>query len=103
MVTTLDVFGTADAFTTRELTDSINKIPAMPMQLTMQNLFEEKGVPGSLVFVEQKNGTLTLIPNTLRGGPETTNIRDLRDAIPFTIPHLPVNDRIYAARSCSRR
>jgi hypothetical protein len=68
---TLDAFVSSPAFTLRELTDSINKLPYVPGRIAQLGLFEERGLTTSGVWVEEQDGVLALVPTTPRGGPAT--------------------------------
>lgn len=83
----MDVF-TNDAFSTRSLTAAINKLPHQPTRIRDLGLFSEKGVRTTTVMVEEKSGTLSLIPFTPRGGESDKVGQDKRTMRPFTVPHL---------------
>lgn len=84
----LDVFK-QDAFSTIALTAAIQKIPYRPTLLGDLKLFAEKGVATTNVFVEERQGQLTLIADTPRGAPAPTPLtRSLRTARSFQCRHL---------------
>ncbi len=92
----LDIFK-SDAFSTLTLTDDINKMPHVPGRIGRTGIFNERGVPTTQVMIEEKDGFLTLIPNTQRGGPATQYTKQGRAARSFLLPHLPLEDRILAS------
>lgn len=84
---TLDVFK-ADAFNLISLTDAILKAPYKPGRIGQLGLFGEKGIRTTQVMVEEKDGLLSLIPTTPRGGPASTLGGSARTARSFVVPHL---------------
>jgi len=84
---TMDVFN-QDAFSLRSLTAAINKAPYKPGRLGELGLFAESGITTTVVQVEEKDGQLTLIQSTPRGGPGSSIGRDARRLRSFTVPHL---------------
>jgi hypothetical protein len=91
----LDIFRN-DAFGVITLTAAINILPVAPSRLGSLGLFQEEGVPTTTVALEYSGGRISLIPSQPRGTmPESEKHtkRKLRD---FRIPHLPMNDNVYA-------
>jgi hypothetical protein len=43
-------------------------------------------------MVEERNGTLNLLPTQAVGGPATLNVRDKRKLRSFVVPHVPLDD-----------
>jgi hypothetical protein len=64
----LNVFKT-DAFSTVSLTDAFIKKPYQPRRLGKLGLFRESGIPNTTAVVEYKDGQLSLITSSPRGGP----------------------------------
>ncbi len=91
----LDVF-TDDAFSVVSLTDSINKRPYKPGRIGSLGLFRERGITTTTVAVEQKDGVLTLIQSTPRGGPASQLGPTKRKLVPFVVPHLERDSTIMA-------
>lgn len=91
----LDVFRT-DAFNVASLTDSILKAPFKPGRIGALGLFRERGITTTTVVVEEKDGALSLIPTSPRGGPATTIGSDKRTARSFVVPHLERESTILA-------
>jgi hypothetical protein len=91
----LDVFG-SDAFGVRSLTDAINKLKYVPGFISGAGLFSASGVPTTTIAIEEKDGVLTLVAPTPRGGPGITLDKTLRTLRPFLIRHFEINDAIMA-------
>lgn len=99
MALTLDVFK-SDAFTTVELTNSINLIGHVPGFLGNLGLFTYRPVSVPDLFVEERGDKLVIIPNRPRGGVpqplQATGTNRRRVARSFRVTHLPQNDFIPA-------
>ncbi len=91
----LDIFD-SDAFGVVSLTDMINKLKFVPGRIGSMGLFKENGVATTSIAVEEKNGILTLISPSPRGGTGTTLDKSLRKIRRLTIPHFEINDSIMA-------
>lgn len=91
----LDIFK-GDAFSVINLTDAINKIPYVPSGIGALRLFQETSVTALTIAIEQKDGVLTLVPPTPRGGPGTTTAKQKRSMLDLRIPHFERNDAIMA-------
>jgi hypothetical protein len=91
----LNVF-TGDAFGLIQLTDAINHIPYVPGRAGMVIDWDEGGVTTTTIMVEEKQGTLTLLDPTPRGGPGHTIEKNKRTARELRIPHYQIDDAIYA-------
>lgn len=83
----LDVFRT-DAFSMVSLTDAFIKAPHQPRRLGQLGLFGAKGIRTTTAVVEEKNGRLSLIATTPRGGVPSTIGTEKRTARSFVVPHL---------------
>ncbi len=91
----LDIFND-DAFSVHSLTAKINKEGFTPGQVSASGIFDEDGVTSTRVSVELRNGKLSLIEPTQRGGPgETTGDED-RSLVPFDVDHYQRDDAILA-------
>jgi hypothetical protein len=64
----LDAFSTHGAFNMRSLTDAVNKMPYVPGRVGSLGIFDERGITTSGVMVEEKDGVLSLVQSTPRGG-----------------------------------
>jgi len=91
----LDVFHT-DAFGVVSLTDSILKAPHKPGRIGALGLFRSKGITTTSVMVEEKDGRLTLIPSSPRGGSGDNIANPKRTARSFIVPHLERDAQINA-------
>lgn len=91
----LDVFRD-DAFTMRSLTAAINKAPYRPGRIGSLGLFRESGMTTVVAMIEEKEGQLSLISATPRGGPGSVIGADKRTARPFKAQHLERESTIYA-------
>lgn len=92
---TMDVFN-QDAFSLQSLTAAINKAPYKPGRLGELGLFAESGITTTVAQVEEKDGQLTLIPSTPRGGEVDSIGEDARRMRSFTVPHLARESKILA-------
>lgn len=91
----IDMFR-GDAFSVVSLTDAINKVPRVPGRLGSLGLFRESGITTTTVSIEEKDGQLSLISATPRGGPGTTLGNAKRTLRAFTVPHLQRESTILA-------
>lgn len=91
----LDVFR-SDAFSTVSLTDAILKAPHQPRRIDQLGLFRSRGITTTSVVVEEKDGRLSLIPTSPRGGPGSTIGAEKRTARSFAVLHLERNSTVLA-------
>src|SRR5687767_9912578 len=91
----LDVFN-SDAFSVVSLTDAIIKAPYQPGRIGSLGLFRSKGIATTMVSVEMKDGRLSLIPTTPRGGVPDSIGSQKRTLYPFTVPHLERQSKVLA-------
>lgn len=91
----LDVFN-SDAFGIVPLTDAINNLKFVPGRIGALGLFQESSVAATSVAIEQKNGILSLISPSARGGPGTTLDKSRRNLRNLSVPHFEINDSILA-------
>jgi len=90
-----DVFK-PDLFTTTALVAAINAQPFLPGRLGELGLFTESGVETTSVAVESIAGVLTLVATSKRGAVGQTRMDDKRRGVQLAVPHLQVNDALYA-------
>ncbi len=85
----LDIFNN-DAFKTVSLTDGIIKAPFKPGRIGELGLFRSRGITTTVVVVEEKDGRLSLIQSSPRGGeaPPSSIGGQKRTARSFVVPHL---------------
>ena len=91
----LDVFK-SNAFGVIPLTDAINSLKYVPGRIGQLGLFSGSGVATTSVAIEEKNGILTLVAPTPRGGPGQTIEKNKRNLRMLAIPHFEINDAIMA-------
>ena len=84
------------AFGVVTLTASFNSQPYVPGQLGALGIFEEEGVPTTIIEVEENNGSLSLVEPSPRGGVGQTSGDDGRKKRTFAIDHFEINDTIKA-------
>lgn len=92
---TLDIFR-ADPFSVVSLTDAINKVKFVPGHIGRLGLFNTSSVTTLTVAIEEKNGILTLVSPTPRGGPGQTTDKAKRTLRNLTIPHFQIDDAVMA-------
>jgi hypothetical protein len=91
----LDIFR-GDAFGVVSLTDAFIKRPYQPGRIGSLGLFRERGITTTTVVIEEKNGRLSLIPASPRGGPAGTIGAERRTARPFQVVHLERESTVLA-------
>lgn len=91
----IDIFKN-DAFSMVSLTDAINKMPHKPTRIGEMGLFVERGITTTTVVVEEKDGRLSLIETTPRGGAGSAIGTTKRTARSFVVPHLERDGKVYA-------
>lgn len=92
---TLDIFND-DAFSLSSMTAKVNKLPYVPGQVSKSKLFAEDGVATLTVMVESRDGKLSLIEPSPRGGPGENVLKDKSELRSFVIPHYQRDDAIMA-------
>lgn len=91
----VNVFGT-DTFGLVSLTNALLKLPFKPTRIGDMGLFAEQGTRNNTIVLEERSGTLSLLPTMARGGPSTLRSSSKRVARSFAIPHIPLDDNILA-------
>lgn len=91
----LDVFKD-DAFNVVSLTAAILKAPFKPGRIGALGYFAEEGIPTTTAVIEWKDGQLSLIQTSPRGGPGSNLGESARSAESFIVPHLERNATILA-------
>ena len=81
-------------FSMASLTAAINLLPNRYGRLEQLGLFPVKPVRTRQIIIEERNGTLNLLPTQPVGGPATLNVRDKRKLRSFVVPHVPLDDVI---------
>jgi hypothetical protein len=91
----LDIFK-SDPFSVISLTDAINQVKFVPGHIGRLGLFASSSVATLTVAIEEKNGILTLVAPSPRGGPGQTTDKSKRSMRNLTIPHFQIDDAIMA-------
>lgn len=92
---TMDIFR-ASAFTTTSLSGRVEKRPYRPQMLGSLNLFEPTPVRTKSIFVDRREGGLTLIPTTPDGGPPANLNQENRDVVSLRTVNLKKSSRLMA-------
>lgn len=87
---------TGDPFSLESLTAAVNNEPHRPGQVGASGLFQEDSVTTTIVSVELRDGQLSLVNTSPRGGPGETSGDGDRRKIPFTVDHYERNGSILA-------
>lgn len=90
-----DIFG-SDAFGVVSLTNAIEILPAAPGKIVKLGIFKEEGIPTTTAVIDEREGTLSLVPDKPRGSPATQSKRDARRARSYAVPHAPLEDSVLA-------
>lgn len=85
-----------EGFTIESLTAAINNEPYRPGQVSASGIFEEEGVTTTRISIEERNGKLSLVEPSKRGGPGETTGDDDRNLVPFDIDHFQRDDSVLA-------
>ncbi len=100
---TLDIFND-DAFSLSSLTARVNtELGYVPGQVGSSGLFEEDGVSTLTVMIEERDGNLSLIEPSERGGPGETVGNEKDKLRSFVIPHIQRDDSVMADEVQGRR
>lgn len=91
----LDIFN-SDAFGVVPLTDAINKVKFVPGHVSRMGLFSTSSVATLSVAIEERDGILTLVAPSPRGGPGNTVDKTKRKLRVLGIPHFQIDDAIMA-------
>ena len=91
----LDIFH-GDAFTSIALTDAVQRNPYQPVGLGNLNIFDPNPIRTKALAVEERNGVLTLIPFSDRGGEGKQRTTERRTIRYFDVPRLMHDDTVYA-------
>lgn len=92
----LDIFNTEPAFSVHSLTARINQEPFRPGQVSASGIFEEDSVTTTRVSVELRQGKLSLVEPTARGGNGETVDDEDRTLVPFDVDHYEREDSVLA-------
>ena len=93
---TMDIFE-GDAFSIIELTRALENIPYKPALLSGSGLFGSRGVRTRTVVIESRDGTLSLIPFSERGGPYDAQVPERRQVRAFVCRQFKKHDMLWAS------
>lgn len=91
----IDIFKN-DAFSTFQMTEAVEKVPYQPLALGSMNIFTPDPIRTTSVAVEERQGTLKLIPFSQRGQAGAQRTTETRKMRYFDVPRLMHADRIQA-------
>lgn len=91
----MDIFNSS-AFSMTSLTGAVNKVGYKPQLLGSLNIFEPMPVRTRTVFVDRREGKLTLIPSSPVGAPPKELVVDPRNAVPLKTTRLAESFTLYA-------
>lgn len=91
----MDIFKTS-AFSMTSLTGAVEKVDYKPSLLGELGIFEPMPVRTRAVFVDRRDGALTLIPSSPTGAPPEELVKDDRDAVPLKTTRLAKAFTLYA-------
>ena len=93
---TMDIFE-GDAFSIIELTRALENIPYKPALLSGSGLYGSRGVRTRTVVIESRDGTLSLIPFSERGGPYDAQVPERRQVRAFVCRQFKKHDMLWAS------
>jgi hypothetical protein len=85
-----------DPFSAIALTDAVQRNPYQPTGLGELNIFDPNPIRTTALAVEERTGTLSLIPFSERGAEGTQRTTEKRKMRYFEVPRLMHDDTIYA-------
>lgn len=86
-----------NAFTQTEIAAAINVIPNNYGRLNQLGLFPVRGVTGSVIAIEEANGSLGLIPTSAIGGPGLVGSENKRKVRTFNVPRIVYDEHVATA------
>jgi hypothetical protein len=95
MADILDIFN-SDPFSAIALTDAVQRNPFQPTGLGNLNIFDPNPIRTKALAVEERNGILSLIPFSQRGGEGLQRTTEKRKMRYFDVPRLMHDDTVYA-------
>ncbi|MCF3934340.1 major capsid protein [Acuticoccus sp. M5D2P5] len=91
----MDIFNSS-AFSMTSLTGAIDKVDYVPQLLGQLGIFEPMPVRTRTVWVDRRDGALTLIPTSPTGAPPEELVKDDRDAVALKATRLAKGFTLYA-------
>ena len=92
---TLDIFNN-DAFSLTNMTAKLNQLPFVPGQISAAGLFDVSGITTLTAWIEERDGSLSMIADSPRGGPGEAVTTDLRKMHVIPTAHFQRNDSVNA-------
>jgi len=92
----LDIFKSNPAFGVIPLTDAINNVKFVPGRVGSMGLFSASSIATTAIAIEEKDGILTLVSPSPRGGPGQTVEKTGRRLRMLSVPHFEINDAVMA-------
>lgn len=86
----------SSGFSVESLTAAVSTKRYRPGQVSATNIFDEDAEMTTVISVEMRDGKLSLVEPSPRGGPGETVDDEVRQRVPFEIPHYQRNDAISA-------
>ena len=99
---TMDIFN-GDAFSLTSLSQAVDNTEFKPELLGSLGIFTASPVRSKNVFVDQRDGELSLVQTSPRGAPVAELKRDTRKAVSFEVPRIAKGETIYAAEVATWR
>lgn len=99
---TLDIFN-GDAFQLTSLSSAIDRVPYLPTFLGGLGIFQAEPVNQRSIWVDERDGALSLIQTSANGAPPKELERDTRKARPFLVPRIAKGTTVYAAEIAGLR
>lgn len=90
-----DIFN-SNAFSVVEVSRAIDLIPIKWGRLGELAIFPDRPVPTTTVMIEFRNNQLYVLPTRPRGAPPTAGGVGRRQALPFSMVHIPHEDAVTA-------
>jgi hypothetical protein len=84
----MDLINPFEPFSVAEISEAINSMPNMYGRVNELGLFPVKGIHTSVVAIEEKNGSLALLPSGPRGSPGPVGKTNRRKLRTFAVPQL---------------
>ncbi|MFP4146583.1 MAG: major capsid protein [Halorhodospira sp.] len=101
-MTTIDVFS-SDAFNTFSMASAIEKVPHQPQFLGSLGIFAPRPIRTESFAIEERSGTLSLVPTSERGTPPQQRTNEKRSVRNFRTVRIAKADTIRAAELANIR
>jgi len=98
----MDAFN-QDAFSLISLSGAIDRMPYTPQFLGGLGIFTREPVSNSTIWIDEREGNISLIQTSPRGAPPKERARDERKARAFKVPRITKGSTLRAAEIASLR